>query len=169
MKRVFIIGLLLTFALTGMVAAQQGHGQKKCCDDRPYHGMKKEGIHKGFGVERILKIADEINLTDDQKDKLKSMATEFQLKKVDLEAEIEKGNILLRDLMHDESASESDVFKTIDRVTAFKADMKKMHYSHMKSAKNVLTNEQKEKLESLRKEHMEKRGVRKFGLKQNSK
>jgi len=164
MKKIFILSLILAFVMTGVVTAQQQRDQIKCCDkNRLNHGMKADGMHKRFGAEHLLMIADEINLTDEQKDKLKSMTTEFQLKKVDLEAEIQKANILMRDLMHDDNISESNVFKAIDRVTSLKADMKKMHYSHMKSVKNVLTDEQKDKLQSLRKKHIEKRRMNNFG------
>jgi Spy/CpxP family protein refolding chaperone len=167
MKRLLVVSLVLVFVLSSAAFAQPGHGQKKCCD-KSQHGMKAQGQHKGFGIKRLLKVGDELNLTDDQKDKLKSMATEFQLEKVDLEANIKKARIVLKDLMHDENASERDVFQAIDRVTTLKADMKKMQYGHMKSAKNVLSDEQKDKLKSLRKEHMEKRSIRKLGFKKGT-
>lgn len=166
MKKVLIISLILAFVMTDVVTAQHQRDQKKCCDNnRLHHGMKADGRHKGFGAGQLLMIADEINLSDEQKDKLKSMTTEFQLKKVDLGAEIQKANIIIRDLMQDDNVSESNVFKAIDRVTSLKADMKKMNYSHMKFVKNVLSDEQKEQLKSLRKKHMEKRRINNFAPK----
>ena len=167
MKRLLVVSLVLVFVLSSAALAQPGQGQKNCCD-KSKHGMKAEGHHKGFGIKRLLRVADEINLSEDQKDKLKSMAKEFQLQKVDLEADIKKARIVLKDLMHDDDASEQDVFRAIDRATALKADMKKMKYSHMKSAKNILSDDQKDKLKSLRKEHMEKRSMRKMGFKKST-
>jgi Spy/CpxP family protein refolding chaperone len=167
MKRLLVVSLVLVFVLSSAAFAQPGQGHKNCCD-KSQHGMKAEGHHKGFGIKRLLRVADEINLSEDQKDKLKSMAKEFQLQKVDLEADIKKARILLRDLMHDDNASEQDVFRAIDKATALKANMKKMKYRHMKSAKNILSDEQKDKLKSLRKEHMEKRGMGKMGFKQGA-
>jgi Spy/CpxP family protein refolding chaperone len=167
MKKALIISLVLAFVLTGVVAAQPGHGQKKCCD-KPHHGMKADRKHDGFGIKKLMRVADEINLSDDQKEKLKSMTTEFQLEKVELEAEIKKSSIILKDLMHDDNSSEQDVFQAIDKVTAVKGDMRKMKYRHRKAIGDVLSDEQKDKLKTLRKEHMEKRGMGKIGFKQGA-
>lgn len=167
MKRILIISLVMAFAFTGVVAAQPGPGQKACCE-KLHHGMKHDRMHNGFGIKGLLRNAVEINLSDDQKEKLKTMEYNFQLERVDLEADVEKAQIELGSLMHDENASEQNVFKAIDKVTALKADIKKMHYRHRKAIGEVLTAEQKEQLKYLRKERMEKRGMRIMGFNQGN-
>jgi Spy/CpxP family protein refolding chaperone len=109
-----------------------GHGMKGC---RP-------------GMHGILAMADELGLTDDQKDKLRQMATEHQLAMVDKHAAVKKAQIALKALKHDE-ADDSKVLAAIDEVARLKADVQKAQYSHHQQVKGLLTEEQVQKMKSL--------------------
>ena len=59
----------------------------------------------------------------------------------------------MKSLMRDENASEREVFSKIDKITALKADSKKMQFSHKKAVQEVLTDKQTEMLKEFRKNH----------------
>ena len=123
------------------------------------HGMGMKG--DGLGVKRILMVGDEINLTDEQEQRLEKMMDEFQVQRIDKQAEVKKARLGLQAMMRDE-ASESDVMQGIDNVSRLQADMHKMQYQHHQQVKSVLTQEQIDKLKELRKERrtaMQQRGA----------
>jgi len=109
--------------------------------------------HRGHcRIKMLLAVADEINLTSDQKDRLEKMMVDFKLEKVDQEAKIKKAEIKLRSLMRDEDANDSEVMTAIDEVARLKAELQKMRYRHHKEIRGILTPEQREKLKELRQE-----------------
>jgi Spy/CpxP family protein refolding chaperone len=130
----------------------QGHGNPHggdCGSMGERRGMKR----RGGGIRHLLMMADKIGLTDEQRDQLKSMQTEFQLDRIDRKAELQKATLKLRNLKRDPDASEGDVMGAIDEVSRLKAEMQKAGYKHHKLVKSVLTDEQTEKLKELRKAH----------------
>jgi Spy/CpxP family protein refolding chaperone len=107
------------------------------------------------GIKMLLAVADEINLTSDQKDKLKKLMVDFKLAQVDQKAKVKKAEIKLRALMRDEDANDSEVMTAIDEVARLKAELQKLRYRHRKEVRSLLTAEQIEKLKELRKERRE--------------
>jgi len=95
-------------------------------------------------------------LTDEQKARLEKMLVDFQLAKVDQRAKVKKAGIRLRALKHDESANENEVMAAFDEVARMKADLHKMCYRHHREARNLLTDDQIDKLKELHKERMKK-------------
>jgi Spy/CpxP family protein refolding chaperone len=102
-------------------------------------------------------VADEIGLTDAQKDELEQLRTDFQLAQIDRRAELRKAEVKLRDLMNDDDASAAVVNRAIDEVAALKAELQKARYAHRQQVESILTAEQLEKLEQLRQERFEER------------
>jgi len=132
------------------------HGQSGC------QGFDGPGSHHGQMGHRdrmhgLLALADELELTQEQKDQLKEFRLDFKLKNVDRKAELEKAEIMLRKLMMDDDASESQVMRAIDEVSRLKADIHKARYTQRQAMKSVLTDEQQERVKELR---MERRGDR---------
>jgi Spy/CpxP family protein refolding chaperone len=171
MRKVITIGLALALIISVSAMAQQGQrgGGGNCDMSGPHgrmggHGMGMKG--DGLGVKRILAVGDEINLTDEQEQRLEQMMDEFQLERIDKQAEIKKARLSLQTMMRDE-ASESDVLQGIDNVSRLSADMHKMKYQHHQQVKSVLTQEQIDKLKELRKERrtaMRQRGAQGRGM-----
>lgn len=181
MKKMFLMTVVLSLLTVGLAFGQGGPGQPGCDNNGPHgkagfgqpgncapgnfgprggknFGMRGEGRHEVPGVQRILRFADELELTDEQIDKLETMHTEFAMERIDLEAKIEKAQLTLHALMRDDDAREADVLTAIDKVSALKADKQKMHYQHYKAAKEVLTTEQLDKIKELRKDRPGRRG-----------
>jgi len=149
----------------GQYMMGQGYRGLHGCDFGPMAGWRGMGQQVG-GISRILMIGDMIDLTDDQRDRLKAMQTEFQMNQIDRKAELQKAQVRLRNLQRDPDATEGDVFRAIDEVSRLKAEMQKTRYQHQLQIKSVLTDEQFDKLEELRqtrREGMGQQGRRPMG------
>lgn len=109
--------------------------------------------HRGMGGN-LLFLADELELTEQQRDQMKQMMTDHQMERIDLEANLDKAEVQLRSLMIDE-APQADIDRAIDRVSGYRADTQKMQYRHRLAMKNVLTTDQQAKLKELRKERFD--------------
>ena len=115
--------------------------------DGPRMGQGMRG--HGQGPHGIMGMADELGLTDDQKDRLQKMALENQLDMVDKRAAVKKAQIGLKALMLDD-ADEGKVFAAIDKVTGLKAEIQKARFRHHQQVKALLTDEQVKKLKECR-------------------
>ena len=159
-----------------MIFFKQGYGPgfNNDCDMYGHHfGQRFKGRHGNFGDGRfgqgmfsLLRHAEMLELTDKQIEKIKEMKYNFNLERIDREAEIEKAQLKLNKMMRDE-ASESTIFAAIDENSSLRAEMRKMQYKHHEDIKNLLTDEQKEKIKELHKDSFVKKirkdGMRKFG------
>lgn len=161
MRKLTLTTLIALLALASFAVAQPGGpGHGKCGHPGmgPGHGKGMGmGMKDGFpGVRMILMFEDEINLTADQKAKLEQMMVNHRLERIDKKALVKKAQVKLRALMMDENAPESKVMAAIDEVARLKADMRKMQYRHHQAVRSVLTSDQIDKLQTLRKERMER-------------
>ena len=160
MKKAVVVTSILVLALASVGLAQprrggdcsQGHGGKgKGQHHKMGFGQRGGGMHAGMGIQMILRHGDALKLTDQQEEKLEGMIGDFQIERIDVEANLKKAQVELHELMRNE-APESDVMAGIDRVTKLRGDMQKMQYRHHQQAKAVLTDAQVEQLEDLREE-----------------
>ncbi|MFQ6007721.1 MAG: Spy/CpxP family protein refolding chaperone [Candidatus Zixiibacteriota bacterium] len=163
MKRVMILTIAAMLVSMTVVSAQPCIGGRGCCDRAGWNHPGKPGPGHGMGMPdghdgqmMILKHADEIGLTDAQKEKLEQMIVDFNLEKVDLQAELKKAKIKLQALLRKEDARETEVYTAIDDATRLKAELHKMRYRHHKAIRNLLTDKQIDRLKELRKERREK-------------
>jgi Spy/CpxP family protein refolding chaperone len=155
-----LAALLVTTSVSWAQRSPHGGGQ---CDRPGWHHPERPRLGQGMGmrdgmpgVRMILAAAEDIKLTDNQKAKLEKMKVEFKLAEVDQRAKVEKAEIKLRALKLDKSAIESEVLAAIDEATLMKADLHKMRYRHQREVRNLLTDEQLDKLKELRKERVKK-------------
>lgn len=105
----------------------------------------------------LLRLADELELTEDQIAKIEKMQTDFRLQMVDARAELQKARIEMQSLKRDD-ASESTVFAAIDQLSGKQAEIKKMAYSHRLQVQATLTAEQLDELKDLRLERGKRGG-----------
>jgi len=176
MKRMMFSALILLAmtALAVTTSAQPGPGGCSGQCTGPHHGMRFDG-HPGFGggpggqfgqpgMMGILRHADDLGLTDDQKSKLEDMQTQFAKERIDLKAEMEKAQIDLRQLMKADNPNEMAVSSAIDRTTKLRGDMAKMRFRHKMAVQKVLTADQIKKLKEMPKKMMSQRHGRCDGM-----
>ena len=169
-KAALLVGILvLALVGVGMTQTQMGKADAPRGGDGPgfgpgrcmmgggagwgmHQGMRmgmRGGMHEGMGIQMILRHADDLKLTDQQKDKLQGMITTFQTESIDARANLEKAQVTLRDAMR-RDAAESEVLSDIDQVAKLRGEMQKMQYRHHEQAKGVLTADQVKQLKDLR-------------------
>lgn len=175
MKRTTLVVLMALLIPASLVIAQPwgGRGSGDCDGPRMmsrgfgmHDGMRSgkwmgRGMGAGFdgapGAMMLIRNAEKIGLTADQKAKIEDMSTRFQTERIDKKAELEKARVQLRALMAKDKPVQADVLAGIDKVTKLQGDLKKMQYTHHVSVRDLLTTEQQEKIKSLRTERWEKR------------
>jgi len=179
MKKLLLITLTLALILPVTMMAQQGprgfgqqghdgyfdgkrpfgghHGDRGFDGDRGRRGDRMDG-----GIHCLLANAEELGLTDQQIDQIKEKFHSFKMQEIDARAEIKKTQLTLRMLRHDENSKESEVFRLIDDISRLRTDLQKARYSQHQEIKNILTDEQQQKIMELRKQKGEfgPRGVR---------
>lgn len=161
MKFKTIIILVLMLALPVILLAQHGSHGKGWYDagSKGSHFGKAKSHFKAargeywqqrehFGQGR--KMHEMLDLTDEQEAQIDKMAEEFQLAQIDRKAELKKAQLKLKNLAHDDQASEREVFRLIDDVSGLKAELHKARYSHRREFQAILTEEQAEKLKEMR-------------------
>ncbi|MCB2230642.1 hypothetical protein KQH82_07995 [bacterium] len=166
MKRTMIVLLAALLIPAALVYAQPGHPRGVCDGSGPMMGGGRgmhggpgmgQGMGRGMGqgmpgARMLLRNADEIGLTADQKTTIEKMVTDFQMERIDKEAALEKAQVQLRTQMMKDDALEADVLAGIDKVTKLKGDLNKMRYSHHMAVRNVLTEEQRDQIKTMVKE-----------------
>ena len=168
-----IICLTASFAYAQAGYGGRGHGggqgnEMGCRPDCDMKGMGQFGSQgKGHGNRgsregMVLRLAEEIGLDDAQIDKIKESITDHKLTMVDARAEAKKAQIKVQSLMRDDDASDVEVMDAIDKASMAKAKIAKLRYTHRNEIHNILTDEQLDKLEELRKTRFEERNE-KFG------
>lgn len=172
MKKLILLTTAFVMGLVLVVSAQPGPGGSMCKHDGP--GMNCDKVcggpgmmsgrggrmGDGPGLERILEMADKLELTDAQREKLKQMHETFQLEQIDRQASLKKAEVKLGGLMRDDKSSATAVNKAIDDVSTLKADMAKMRFRHRTEMRTVLTDKQQQMLKDMRVERRKEVRVR---------
>ncbi len=117
-------------------------------------GQGRRG-HGDRGPDCILGMVKELELTDQQVAQIKKLRSDFELQQVDRHAEMQKAQIRLREVQGEPKSAESDVLAQIEKVGQLRIQNQKAMYSHHRAMQNVLTEEQRTKLQTLRAEESE--------------
>jgi Spy/CpxP family protein refolding chaperone len=190
MKRTFaVLGLVAVVALAAGIAVAQsddkrddspggqhrmmnGHGPGMHGRGPGMRGGMGRGMDGGMGggmflgPERILlmdgsgRLADKLDLTGTQKDKLRDIGGDLERKEIRLRADLETAGLDLRDLMKSDSPSASAVDSKIETLTQLRGNMMKAGAKAVLDARKVLTSDQRKKLEDLRPGRWEGRSER---------
>lgn len=175
LKKVLIGALALTLVLAVIAAAQMVQekriirqhgsgtmGMGACCGmgagqdmgmGSGMRGGRGMGMRqRGMRAEQLLALADKLELTDVQREKLKALNEQFQMEQIDARAAIQKARVQMRSLMGSENSPTSDIDRAIDRIANLRADLAKRRIHHMADMKSVLTEKQREMLKELRAE-----------------
>ena len=112
-----------------------------------------------LGSERILlmdnggRLAEKLDLTGTQKDKLRDIGGDLDRKEIQLRANLETAGLDLRDLMRSDSPSASAVDAKIENLSQLRGDLMKANARAVLDARKVLTSDQRKKLADMRAGH----------------
>lgn len=159
-----LLAILFCLVTSGFALAQDPPGPP------PGHeGFSHDGFgHEGFGpppMERAFhdrqfgrwwkdpRIAQELNLTDQQKQQMDQIFLQHRLKLIDLDANLEKQQVLLGPMIEADQPDETKILAQIDAIAQARADLEKADARMLFDLRKTLTPEQWKKLKSLRAEH----------------
>jgi len=80
----------------------------------------------------------EVGATDQQMEALKKLGDEQQLKRIDLQAAVEKAEVSLRQLMQSDAVEEKAALKAVDALSQARAELMKQEISSKLKAKEIL-------------------------------
>lgn len=113
--------------------------------ERMHHGCLRSEGPMG-GMTGILGRAEDLELKKEQIEKIRDLATDWAVKRVDRTAALQKARLQLAEALRAEEVDMEKVEKRLDTVLQAQKDLKLGQIRHMAEVCEVLTEEQREKL-----------------------
>jgi len=104
------------------------------------------------------KLADNLELSEDQIDRIREIRYDFEEDGIDRRAELEKAQLEMRKLMDEDDFDRGKIMAQAEKVTTLESEMKLAKIDGMLRALEVLTDKQREELGELRKERARQMG-----------
>jgi Spy/CpxP family protein refolding chaperone len=117
-------------------------------------GMWRGGMHRGFGPM----MAQELNLTPEQQEKMKAARDREQRKAIQARADIQLAQLDLRKLMEVDKPDSKAIEAQVDKIAGLRAGLQKSHIATMLEFRASLTPDQQKKLRELREKGPQRRG-----------
>ena len=95
-------------------------------------------------------LAEKIGLTDQQKQQLEKISQSSRLKMIDLRADLEKQRVILGPMLQSYRPNEAQVLAQVEKVSQARAALEKGRIQAMLACRNVLTQDQWNKLRESR-------------------
>ncbi len=161
----FLIAALLCLLAPGFAFAQSfdgpapGPGGPNPAQGPGMPGPPMErAFHEHFGRWwNNPEMAQQLNLTDQQKKQMDDIFLQHRLKIIDLNANLEKQETLLHPMIEADQPDEAKVLSQIDAVAQARADLEKANAHMLFDIRKTLTPDQWQKLKAMRVEHRGKR------------
>jgi periplasmic protein CpxP/Spy len=125
-----------------------------------WQGPQREGLGGG-PMEHVFRggergrwwnnpeIAQQIGLTDDQKKQMRDIFQQHRLQLIDLNATVEKDEVMLRPLLEADQLDEAKILSQIDAIAQARADLEKANARMLFGIRKVLTPDQWKKVQAL--------------------
>jgi Spy/CpxP family protein refolding chaperone len=165
-KNSFLLGTLFCFMLSGVALAQDFGPMAGPGGPDPAQAPGRDG---GFGgpppMQRTFhddhfgrwwdnpQMAQQLNLTDQQKKQMDDIFLQHRLKLIDLNASLEKQETLLHPMIEADQPDETKILAQIDAVAQARAELEKANARMLFDIRKTLTPEQWQKLKTMREEH----------------
>lgn len=153
-KVTILITAVLIFVSMNLLAQHGARGR-----DMVKHA--RFGIHMAeknlFSGSMLLKFKDEIGLTEEQASKIEKMSDLFQEAVIRKQADIKVEGLKVRSYLKEEKVDRKKMETMIREVAKMRTDLQVGQMNYLLDLKDLLTPEQIEKIESLKKERRHKR------------
>lgn len=164
------VSVILAFLVSsGLALAQDMGGPPPGPDGSGRHviirGSMEREFHDGhFGRWwNDPQIAQQLNLTDDQKHRMDDIFQQHRLKLIDLNANLEKQEVLMQPMISADQPNEAQVMAQIDKIAQARADLYKANAHMLFDLRKTLTPDQWQKLKAMRTEHRDRMRDRRGG------
>jgi Spy/CpxP family protein refolding chaperone len=135
MKRAIVIATLLAFGLAALEASAHN----------PRAG---KGHHWKAGRAEFRDRMAELNLSDDQKERIASVREEHQRERIQSQADLRLARLEFRKLTRAENPDQDAIEDQIDRMASIRAEMMKSRVGQRLEVREILTPEQRNQLRS---------------------
>lgn len=132
-------------------------------DFGPGMGPPPGGMHQGTrghnkmgGKQGMMGAFKELNLTDTQKEKLKAQRSSAQTQLKGLREQLMNEKQKMMTMMFDPNANKSTMYAQQEKVNSIQNQLTKLRIDNISSFKEILTPEQKQKLQQIGSEKMKK-------------
>ena len=153
-KVTILIAAVLIFVSMNLLAQHGARGR-----DMVKHA--RFGIHMAeknlFSGSMLLKFKDEIGLTAEQVSKIEKMSDLFQEAVIRKQADIKVKGLKVRSYLKEEHVDRKKMETMIGEIAKMRTDLQVDHMNYLLDLKDLLTPEQIEKIESVKKERRHKR------------
>ena len=158
MKAMIAVVFTAAFLIATVVAAQQprspqGPGQHPQPPNHPHPPNHDPLGHLLFPPDMIMGHARQLNLTDEQKQFMRSEIQKTTAAFQDLQWKLQDQTELLHETMKSPSVNEAQALAQLDKVLEIERDIKRLHIGLAVRLKNRLTPEQQEQLHKMRMDH----------------
>jgi Spy/CpxP family protein refolding chaperone len=102
-------------------------------------------------------VADELSLTDEQRDSIRDIQYDFRKAQIGLRAELKTSQLELRHLMMEENPNQGQISKLVDKIAVTQKELLKQRVNKRLAMKEILTPEQFKRFMKLRGERGEMR------------
>lgn len=155
LRNKFLFALTFCLASSGLAVAQGpggpgGPGQNGF--ERPPMERTFHDGHFGRWWHNP-QLAQAIGITDDQKKKMDDIYQQHRLNLVDLNANLEKEELLLKPMIGADQPNENEVLGQIDKVAQARAELEKANARMLFDVRRTLTPDQWQKLKALHEQH----------------
>ena len=143
MKNALVIFTVLfasTLLLTSNTVAQP-QGPDKMNHQRFMDQDKMMDHDRMMNHDRMM---DQLNLTDEQKDKIEALRLQHKKEMVDLKAKLQKGEIALEEIRNKDSFTRNEIISAVENINKAKNDIALSMANHRMDIYDLLTAEQKE-------------------------
>jgi len=154
----FLLGAAICLVFSGLAAAQgpggPGHGGPMGFDGPPpmagFGGFHDHSFGEWWNMPGM---AERLGITADQKQKMSGIYQEYKLKLIDLNANLQKQQVLLEPMIQADQPDQAKTLAQIDTVVQARADLEKENAHMLFAIRETLTPEQWQKLKAMRGEH----------------
>jgi len=143
-----LLAACVLVASAGSVAMAQGQGGKN---------VQQQLRQKFIPPRLLLKHADALGLTADQKSKLKRVMRETHAEVGDAQFDLREESYVLMQMLDDPKATDAKILAQADKVMQLEQQVKRRHMKMLLEVRRILTPEQLAKVEKFKAEQREKR------------
>ena len=116
---------------------------------RMHGGPPPMGLHGQRAWWKDPRVRQELQLSDEQSQKIESISRDHQMREIDLRAEVEKQSLLLHQQMEAESPDTAQALAQVDKLSQARAQLEKSQVELVLAIRHILTAEQAKKLREL--------------------
>jgi len=136
---IIAIVIVLVGAVVGVaIAREMGHRQRD----------------KGLAIERL---ADELELTEEQRETIRDIRFEHREAEIESKAKLERAKLDMERAMSEDDFDRKKIYTLAEKVTQLEREMKLAGIDNLLRIMEVLTDEQRDRLQELRVERAERR------------